>query len=223
MAEALRFENVKFFLVSIALALAIFAMVYAGVLDAFAALLEQYEVEQTWLLWIGQFLAHGVALTIGYFLMVPVVFLTLSLFSPFISNNIHRRHYAELEITDTIGVIEGLLATLWVLFKYILLYIIASPALLLFGFGYLLFIAIGYFLFRRLLLLDALGGHIPLSRVKQYWVVFGEGRYLPATSILFLFSLVPVLSLFVPYVGLCVLVNQSMQDELAAQKAALGQ
>jgi hypothetical protein len=36
---------------------------------------------------------------------------------------------------------------------------------------------------------------------------------------LFLFSLVPLLSLFVPYVAFCVLVNQSMQDELAEQKA----
>jgi hypothetical protein len=219
MADALRFENVKFFLISIVLALAVFAVVYAGVLNVSELLLDQYEVEGTWLAWLGQFLAHGVALTICYFLMVPVVIITLSLFSPFISNNIHQRHYAELEINSSVGVFEGLFATLWVLLKYIALYIIASPALLLFGFGYLLFIIIGFFLFRRLLLLDALGGHISLAKVKQYWVVFGEGRYLPATSILFLFSLVPLLSLFVPYVAFCVLVNQSMQDELAEQKA----
>jgi uncharacterized protein involved in cysteine biosynthesis len=213
LSDALIFENVKYFIISLIISLLVLALIYSGLLTATNGALFEYEIEQEWLRSLANIFAQGVALTIFYFLMVPAMFVILALFTPMISDNIHRRHYPKLDESNSVGVFEGLFHALWLTLIYTLLFILVSPSIFFLGLGYVAFAVLGFFLFRSLLLLDALGSHLSLAQIKQRTRLSGDAAHLPSTLVLFLLSLLPGINLFVPYLAVCVLVHESMSRE----------
>ncbi len=220
LADAKSIENLKYFFISFAITLIIFFLGYRGILITSEIGLNQYGVTNDWLRSFLSFVAQILILPIAYFLMAPVIFLVLSFFSDAISQNIYRKRYQAVPIEAAIGPVEAVWETLKITAKYILLFIIASPALLLFGAGHLLFAAISFLLFRRLLLIDALGGHMSLADIRARSDIFNGGAHGLSSFMLFLLSLVPVLNLFVPYLAICVIVNESLAQRLEQEAAS---
>jgi len=167
------------------------------------------------------FIAYVIFATLGYYLIVPIMFIVMSAFSGLVAENIRRERYPEISFDRAVGVSESIIETIFIVLKFVLYFLIASPTLFIFGAGHIIFIAIGFVLFRKLLLLDALGTHLPLSKVKEHSATLEGGRYMPSSIILYVLSLLPVLNLFVPYLSICILLNQSMSDEVE-QAANLG-
>ena len=217
LADAKSFENLKYFFISFAVTLLIFYLGYRGIVATSEFGMDQYGLSNDWLRSFLSFVAQILILPIAYFLMAPVIFLVLSFFSDAISQNIYHKRYQAVPIEASIGPIEAVWETLKITAKYIVLFIIASPALLLFGAGHLIFAAISFLLFRRLLLIDALGGHMSLADIRARSDIFNGGAHGLSSFILFLMSLVPVLNLFVPYLAICLIVNESLAERLEAR------
>lgn len=212
--DAKSFENLKYFFISLLITLAIFYLAYRGIVASTDLGLSEYGIVNEYLRSIINFVAQILILPIAYFLMAPVIFLVLSFFSDVIGHNIYQKRYQAVAIEASIGPIEAVWETIKITLKYILLFVIASPALLLFGAGHILFAIISFLLFRRLLLIDALGAHMSLTEIRARSSIFSGGAHGASSLILFLLSLVPVLNLFVPYLAICLIVNESLAARL---------
>lgn len=209
MSDALAKENIKYFFISFALTLAVFGALYFGGFLALTTSIEAYGIEAGWLRWLIYFGVNIVFGTLLYFLMVPSIFLILTLFSETISENIRRQHYPDFIIAQKLETSAALREALVILLRYIWMFIIAAPSLLIVGVGYIVYAIIGFILFRRLLLLDALGGHMSLATIRQRASLSGQGEHMSSTLILYIMSLLPIINLFVPYLALCIIAHES--------------
>jgi len=212
--DALDIDNFKYFLISLVLALVSLTIL----IIALSGLIQQgmvlVDLGDGWLGWISVFIANILLATLGYFLIVPLMFLVMSIFTGRVAENIRVKHYGHISFDAGVGPIEALFETLVVILKFILYFLIASPALLLFGAGQLVYVGIGFVLFRKLLLLETLGTHLPLSIVKERSQTFNGGKHFSASIVLYVASLIPVINLFVPYLSICILLNESMIQEV---------
>ena len=215
--DATKIKNLKYFFISLLISLVLLGIGWWQLSSLADFVTDYYSVDEGWLSTLIVFLVHVVCFTIAYFLIAPLIFVVLSMFNGRIIRNIYLDRYQDLPITANTGEIASLIEMFWIYLKYISIFILCAPLLFLVGFGHLFYIAISYFMFRRLLLLDALSSHLSLQEIRQRSNVFAGEYYVSSTLILFFAALFPGLNLFVPYVGICVLANESMADDLALQ------
>ena len=213
--DATKFKNLKYFLISLVISLILIAVGWWQLSSLADFVSDYYGVEEGWGSAFIVFLVHVVCFTIAYFLIAPLMFVILSMFNGRIIHNIYLDRYQALPINASTGEIASLIEMIWIYVKYISIFILCAPLLFIVGFGHLFYIAISYFMFRRLLLLDALSNHLSLQEIRLRSNVFAGEYYVPSTLILFFAALFPGLNLFVPYVGICVLANEAMTDDLA--------
>jgi uncharacterized protein involved in cysteine biosynthesis len=219
LSDAFAKKNVKYFFFSLVIAFVLIIPPIYGLSLLVEVLLTDLNLGEGWLRWLALFVANIIFVTLGYFLIVPLMFIVMSAFSGFVAENIRKERYPDISFGQAVSVSEAILETIFIVLKFVLYFLIASPALLVFGAGYIIFFAIGFVLFRKLLLLDVLGAHLPLNQVKADSATFEGGKYMVTSICLYVVSFIPVLNLFVPYLSICILLNQSMADELEALEA----
>jgi hypothetical protein len=208
-SDALTLKNIKFFFLSFVILLLTVLPIYLLLSEVVETLFEANGLAEGWMSWVTHFITQVLIGTFGYFLFVPMIFLVISLFSEKIVENIRKKRYPEIEVAESTSALASLLASLFIVLRYVLYFLLASPLLLLFGIGHLLYAVIGFMLFRKLLLLDVLGTHLSYQEVSKQSSTFSGGKHVIATLILYLLSLIPLLNLFVPYFSICVIANQS--------------
>jgi uncharacterized protein involved in cysteine biosynthesis len=98
--------------------------------------------------------------------------------------------------------------------------LLASPLLLIPLVGQLVFFVLGFMLFRKMLLIDVLGFRLDKSAIRSASGLMENGRYVGATFLLYLVSLVPFVNFFVAYLAVVYISHRMMQDEREAWPAA---
>ena len=213
LSDALDTRNLKYFLFSLCIA-GIVVMGFLVMLSGFIQdAIGHLDLGMGWLASISFFVANVLLMTLGYFLIVPLMFLGMSVFTHRVALNIKDKRYPHMNFENNIGAFESFIETAVVLLKGLTYFLIASPALLLFGAGQIIYVVIGFVLFRKLLLLDTLGTHLPLALVREKSRILNGGQHFSSTIVLYIASLLPVLNLFVPYLSICILLNESMSQE----------
>lgn len=211
--DALSPRNLSYFFYSVLIVVGTLALLYFALSGVISDLLVTIDSSEGGLFWITGVVIHALLGVLGYFLLTPLILIVFSLFSERIFNGIRQQRYASLEECDSVAVTASLQLMGKTFVSYLLLLLIFSPTLLL-GVGYLIYFVLGYLLFRRLLLLEVLGIRQNMEQLEPQMALGGEGRYRLTTLLLFLLTLVPVANLFVPYMALCVIANESMMLEM---------
>jgi uncharacterized protein involved in cysteine biosynthesis len=210
--DAIAPRNFRYFLYSLLIVVAAAVGLYLLLYGAVSEWLTQLDASEGWLFWMVGVVIHALLGVLGYFLVTPVILLVVSLFSEQIANNIRTQRYPALPTGTGIELSVSTILMGKVFGKYLIGLLFASP-LLLMGIGYLLYLILGYLLFRRLLLIEVLGMRMGVSQIEQQAVLGGAGRYRLTTLLLYLLSLIPLANLFVPYMAVCVITNESMANE----------
>lgn len=209
--DALSRQNLRYFLYALLMVVAGLVVGYWLLYSPVTGWLKGVAGGEGWLFGGLAFLFHALFGVLGYLLLPPMVLMVVSLFSERIVENIRQQHYPQLTRGEGIAAVPLILLQLKSFGRYLLLLLLASPLLLLMGVGYLLYLAIGFFLFRRLLMLEVLGVRMPLEQME---VQIAAGGYRWTVLLLYLLTLVPVLNLLVPYLALCIVSHESMRLEL---------
>ncbi len=210
--DALSPRNLSYFFYSVLIVVGVLTLLYLALSAPLSDLLATIDSSEGWLFWIAGVAIHALLGVLGYFLLTPLILMVFSLFSERIFNGIRQQRYAALAERNGIGASVSLQMMGKTFVSYLLLLLLFSPTLL-FGVGYLIYFALGYLLFRRLLLLEVLGVRQQGEQLEPQMALGGEGRYRLSTFLLYLLTLVPVANLFVPYMALCVIANESMMNE----------
>ncbi len=210
--DSLKSENLRYFLYALAIFVLLIIVLYQSLHGVATDLLVALETDEGWTPWIARIALNALLGILSYFLIAPVVLTIVSLFTERIINNIQRDRYPVHSITAGADTVALLVATLRVLGKYLLLMVVVSPLLLVVGIGYLAFFLIGFILFRRLLMIDVMGSMMAVEEIDARSSLFGERRYLLSTLLLYLLTMIPLVNLFVPYLGVCVLANEVMGE-----------
>ncbi len=212
--DALRMENLRYFLYAMGIVLGGMGLLYLLLQDPVGALLLELDRGEGWLYWGAGIALHMLLGVLGYFLIPPLILLVAALFSEQIVRNITLRH-APQQVAgldqEGISVTASLLMVGKSFLFYLLLMVLLSP-LLLTGIGYLLYFVLGYLLFRRLLLIEVLGGRSGMASLRQQLSIRTEG-YRLTMLLLYLLTMVPLANLFVPYLALCVVTHESLFRE----------
>ena len=209
-SDSLKFKNLRYFLYAMLIFIVLAVFVQQSVYSLLTDYLLTIDKQDGWLSWGASFALHALLGVLGYLLIAPIVLLIVSLFSENIINNIRQARYPQLPQGKGAGGLESLITVSAVLSKYLLLMLLTSPLMLL-GVGYVVFFVLGFLLFRKLLLLDILGIRMSVQDIKQQ---SASSHYWGSTAVLYVFTLVPGVNLFVPYWAVCVLANETMKREL---------
>ena len=211
--DALSPRNLIYFFYAVVMVLALLAALYLVLSAPISDLLVTLDSGEGWLFWLAGVAIHALLGVLGYFLGTPLILMVFSLFSERIFEGIRQQRYPALDGRSSIGLGDSLQMMSKTFVTYLLLLLLFSPTLLL-GVGYLIYLGLGYLLFRRLLLIEILGVRQEMAQLEPQLALGGAGRYRLSTFLLFLMTLVPVANLFVPYVALCVVANESMSLEV---------
>ena len=143
-SDALTLKNIKFFFLSFVILLLTVLPIYLLLSEVVETLFEANGLAEGWMSWVTHFITQVLIGTFGYFLFVPMIFLVISLFSEKIVENIRKKRYPEIEVVESTSALASLLASLFIVLRYVLYFLLASPLLLLFGIGHLLYAVIGF-------------------------------------------------------------------------------
>jgi uncharacterized protein involved in cysteine biosynthesis len=209
-SDSLKLNNLRYFFYAILIFIVIAILIQQSLYGLLSDYLITLDSQDSWLSWAASLALHALLGVLGYFLIAPIVLMIVSLFSENIVNNIRQSRYPQLPVSQGAGGMESVMTTGTILGKYFLVMLLTSPLMLL-GIGYVLFFVLGFLLFRKLLLLDILGLRMPLQEIQQQ----SPTRYWWTTGILYLFTLIPGVNLFIPYLAVCVLSNEAMKQEIS--------
>lgn len=167
-----------------------------------------------WLLLIVEAIAH---LAFGfsiYIMITPVLMLLISFYSAHIFRNIKDSHYQNITTVSSLASHRSLLMVVRFGLFYLLMMLICLPVLLVPIFGHLLYMLIGFLVFRKFLLIDMLGMIYSEDEVNRYAGVFNEqAKFVLPTSILYLISLIPIVGFFIPYISIILITHLMLNEQ----------
>jgi hypothetical protein len=169
-----------------------------------------------WLLFIVEPIAH---LAFGfsiYIMITPALMLFISFYSANIFRNIKGDHYPNIKQERFMASHRSLLMVLRSGLFYLIVMLLCLPVLLVPLIGHLLYVFIGFLVFRKFLLIDILGMMYAEEKVKTYSGFFSEqAKFVLPTAALYFISLVPVVGFFVPYIAIILIAHLMLNEQVA--------
>jgi hypothetical protein len=218
LTDLIQFKNLIFFVKSF-LWFSLFAVCYYFAISlTIHSLLEHLDEFKTlsfgWLLFIVEPIAH---LAFGfsiYIMITPALMLCISLYSTSIFSNIKNDHYPNVKQEDFMASHRSLLIVFRSGLFYLLIMLLCLPVLLVPLLGHLLYVFIGFIVFRKFLLIDMLGMMYAEEKVKAYSGFFSErAKFVLPTAALYFISLVPMIGFFVPYIAIIFIAHLMLNEQ----------
>ncbi|MCI4411882.1 MAG: EI24 domain-containing protein [Thiotrichales bacterium] len=138
-----------------------------------------------------------------YVMATPLLMLILSFYSKTIFDNVYQTHYAGRSWTHSVSQQRVWHLSIKTGIIYLFIMLISLPVLLVPILGHLLYMAIGFWVFRKFLLIDMFSLWYTQEKLPAYAGLFSdEAKFILPTLLLYLLSLVPVVGLFSPYIAM---------------------
>ncbi len=206
-SDVFKFKNIKLFLTAF-LWFLVFLVIYYVLLSATL----HYALDQAVLMntlpfaWMFVFVESLVHIAFGfsvYVMATPLLMLILSFYSKTIFDNVYQTHYARQGWTYKVSQQSVWHLSVKTGIFYLLMMLISLPVLLVPVLGHLLYMAIGFWVFRKFLLIDMFSLWYTQEKLPAYAGLFSdEAKFILPTLLLYLLSLVPVVGLFSPYIAM---------------------
>lgn len=155
-------------------------------------------------------LAFGFSL---YVMAMPLLMLILSFYSQTIFNNVHQVHYAGLVKSHNASPNSVWRLSVKTGVFYLLMMLIGLPVLLVPVVGHLLYLVLGFWVFRKFLLIDMVSLWYAPEKLPVYTGLFSdEAKFILPTLLLYLMSLIPVVGLFSPYLAMILVAHLILSE-----------